>query len=136
MAQTNILVIDDQLEVRTILVKMLESGGYQAVSASNGEEGLRIYRSGQFDLIITDIIMPEKEGLETIMAIKRQDKRIKIIAISGFVETPYLESARLLGADRILTKPCSRQRLLDTVHELLGPSAAEAAPEAARPTLS
>lgn len=125
MAQTNILVIDDQPEVRTILVKMLESGGYQAVSASNGEEGLRIYRSGRFDLIITDIIMPEKEGLETIMAIKRQDKRIKIIAISGFVETPYLESARLLGADRILTKPCPRQRLLDTVRELLGNGAEE-----------
>jgi CheY-like chemotaxis protein len=134
MAQANILVIDDQPEVRAVLVKMLISGGYEATSASNGDEGLRIYRSGHFDLIITDIIMPEKEGLETIMAVKRENKRVKIIAISGFVEAPYLESARLLGADRILTKPCPRQRLLDTVRELLDPGATATGPETDQPT--
>ena len=131
-----ILIIDDQPEVREVMQRILTGAGYQVEVAAGGDLGIRLHEQQPFDLIMTDLVMPDKEGIETIMEIRRSDRKVKIIAISGFVETPYLESARLLGADRILTKPCPRQRLLDTVRELLGDGAADAAPETAKPTPS
>lgn len=114
-----ILVIDDQLDVRTILSRLLAGAGHDTVTASNGLDGLRLHEQQSFDLIITDIVMPEKEGLETIRDLRRKDKTVRLIAISGFTDSPYLECARLLGADRILGKPCSRDDLLAAVEAVL-----------------
>ena len=78
-----ILIIDDDVHIRTILRKTLQSEGYQVVEASNGNEGVRLYREKPVELIITDLIMPEKEGIETIMELGRDFPDVKIIAMSG-----------------------------------------------------
>lgn len=121
-----ILVIDDQPEVREIMQRILAGAGYQVEAAAGGDVGIRLHEQRPFDLIMTDLVMPDKEGIETIMEIRRADRNVKIIAISGFIDSPYLDTARHLGANRILPKPCSRQIILDTVRDLL----AEAPPPA------
>ena len=123
-----ILVIDDQPEIREIMQRILAGNGYEVAVASNGDAGIRLHEAEPFDLIMTDLVMPDKEGIETIMEIRRADRQVKIIAISGFIDSPYLDTARHLGANRILPKPCSRQIILNTVRELLGETAPPAPP--------
>ncbi len=117
-----ILVIDDDIQVRQMLKQMLERGGYAVVDASNGEEGIRLYRDEPTDLVITDIIMPEKEGIETIMELKREFPDVKIIAVSGGGRVDpghYLEIAHRCGGDRTFTKPFDRAELLEAIQQLL-----------------
>ncbi|MCH8809524.1 MAG: response regulator, partial [Proteobacteria bacterium] len=78
-----ILIIDDEDELRSMLRQMLEQAGHEVTEAVNGAEGIRLYEQDRPDLIITDIIMPEKEGVETIIALRRADPDLPIIAISG-----------------------------------------------------
>ena len=75
-----ILIIDDETNILLMLKKMLERAGYEIDLASNGEEGLRLFSNASFDLVITDIIMPEKEGLETIREMRKMQPEMKIIA--------------------------------------------------------
>jgi YesN/AraC family two-component response regulator len=101
---------------------MLERSGYDVVEASTGKEGIRLYRENPTDLIITDLIMPEKEGIETIHELKRDFPDVNIIAISGggrIGPEDYLHMAKMLGAQRTLSKPVERETLLKTVNELL-----------------
>ena len=117
-----VLVIDDDIQIVHALRKLLEGEGYEVTAASNGNDGLRVFRERQIDLVITDIIMPEKEGLETIMEFKREKPDLGIIAISGggWLEAdPYLVTAKRIGADRTLAKPMERKSLLAAVRELL-----------------
>lgn len=117
-----ILVIDDEDQVRATLRKMLENAGYEVVEAGNGNEGIRLYQENPTDLVITDIIMPDKEGMETIWDLKREYPNVKIIAISGgggFEPGPYLEIAEGFGAMRILSKPFDAEELLVAIRELL-----------------
>src|SRR5919108_2919694 len=96
-----ILIIDDDDQIRRMLCQALEQAGYEAVEARDGQEGLEHYRAAPTDLIITDILMPGKEGLETIMELRREVPGVKIIAISGGGQTgnmTFLEIARYLGA--------------------------------------
>jgi len=81
MAQ--ILIIDDEATIRDLLVKILEREGYKTITAADGKEGIRIFRENPADLIITDLIMPEKEGIETIMELRRDFRDVKVIAMSG-----------------------------------------------------
>lgn len=102
---------------------MLKSSGYEISEAPNGKVALRLCKEKQADLIITDLIMPEKEGIETIVEIKRDFPEIKIIAISGGGQSDpetYLALAKKLGAERTLAKPFEMKELLKTVEELLG----------------
>ena len=102
---------------------MLRRAGYEVVEASNGIEGLRLYREKRPHLVITDIVMPKKEGLETILDLKREDPQLKIIAISGGGRVgpeSYLDIAEGFGADRILAKPFDSKELLEVMHDLLG----------------
>ena len=118
----HILIIDDDATVRTMLKAMLEREGYVVKEASNGVEGQRIYRQSPAQLIITDILMPEKEGIETIMELRREFPEVKIIAISGggFIGSEeYLEIAKTAGALRALPKPFSREDLLKAIQEIL-----------------
>ncbi|RLB31609.1 MAG: response regulator, partial [Deltaproteobacteria bacterium] len=78
-----ILVIDDDEQIRHILRRFLERAGYEVLEASNGQEGMALYRKEGPELVITDIIMPKKEGMETIMDMKGEFPKAKIIAISG-----------------------------------------------------
>lgn len=113
-----ILLIDDEELVRDTLEEILRSAGHEVTTAENGEVGLERYRQATFDLVITDIIMPEKEGLQTIIDIIETNPRQRVIAISGGGRDKhydYLESARVFGAMDVLTKPISVDDLLTRV---------------------
>lgn len=126
-----ILLIDDDPALRSAVAQSLARSGYQVVEAGNGAEGLSIYRADPADLIITDIVMPEKEGLETIMELRKEFPSVKVIAISGGGRNrpgDYLPVAKRLGANRALAKPFSRSELLAVVRELLGTEGGPNAP--------
>jgi DNA-binding response OmpR family regulator len=117
-----ILVVDDDDKVRQAICDALELHGHEIVPAGNGVRALESYKAGVFDLVITDIVMPEKEGLETIIELRGLSPDLAILAISGggsFVPGGYLKSALMLGADKALEKPFSLSILLDVVDELL-----------------
>lgn len=133
---SRILIIDDDPHVRDLLVRVLEHEGYEVSLAANGLEGLDAARSVRPDLVITDIFMPEKEGLTTIMDLKRIRPSMGVIAISGgghFARGDYLDVAIDMGASAGLPKPLDLDRLRATVARLLesGP-----APEEPRVTLN
>lgn len=118
-----ILIIEDDLTIREVLRQILEHVGYEVMEASDGKEGISLYRERQADLIITDIIMPKKEGLETIMDLWAEFPELKIIAISGggrLGPETYLELAEGFGANRLLNKPLGHEELLEAVQDLLG----------------
>ena len=117
-----ILIIDDDGPVRLILRKALESDGYEVMDAPNGKVGIELFKEERADLIICDLIMPEKEGIETIMELRRGFPEVKIIAISGGgrgAPDQYLSSAKRLGANATMTKPFEREELLEAVRKLL-----------------
>ena len=117
-----ILIIDDEDELRSMLRRMLEQAGHKVTEAVNGAEGIQLYKQDRPDLIITDIIMPEKEGVETIIALRRADPDLPIIAISGggrLEATDFLTMTKKLGARRTLSKPFRRDQLLEAVDECL-----------------
>jgi CheY-like chemotaxis protein len=117
-----ILVIDDNMVVRNTIVQILESEGYEVVSAEDGRRGLFVFRSEKPDLVVTDIIMPEKEGIETIRDIRSEVPDAKIIAISGggrIGNTDFLKIARQLGASDIVAKPLDPDHFLDVVKNCL-----------------
>jgi len=124
----NILVIDDDSSTRVLIRFVLEKAGYCVFEAANGMKGIQIFNKNKIDLIVTDIIMPEKEGLETIIELRKTCPEIKIIAISageGDVskQNEYLDLANNLGADQVVGKPIigiSKERLLNSVKALLG----------------
>ena len=120
-----ILVIDDEKDIRTIYRTILECEGFEVEEAADGMQGLNLFRKNPADLIITDIMMPEKEGIETIKEFKKDFPDVKIIAISGggSLGSPeiYLRIANKLGAVRTFQKPVHRQELVSSVCELINP---------------
>jgi CheY-like chemotaxis protein len=119
-----ILVIDDDASVREVVSEMLRLEGHAVTIAENGREALRMLAADPFDLVITDLIMPEQEGIETISEIRRTNRSIPIVAISGggrLGPGDYLETARYIGANATLAKPFARQELLATITTLLEP---------------
>jgi DNA-binding response OmpR family regulator len=128
----SILIIEDEADIRRALMKVLDREGFSVEAASFGEHGVELARNGSFDLIITDIIMPGIDGVETIRQIRATAPGIKVIAISGggnggpmnyepdAIKTDaYLAAADKLGADRLFTKPFEREEILSAVRELL-----------------
>lgn len=118
-----ILIIDDDHHILLMIKKMLERVGYEVDLASNGDKGLELFKKLPVDLVITDIIMPEKEGLETIREMKRLRSDLKIIAMSGGGKVSsdnYLNTAKIFGASRILSKPFSQKQMVSAVQDLLG----------------
>jgi len=112
-----------------MLHKTLERAGYEVQDAADGKYVLEAYRRNPCDLILTDLIMPQKEGLETITEVRRFNPRVKIIAMSGGGRagpTGYLDMAKQLGAKRTLAKPFSREQLLDAIAEVLANTSLEA----------
>jgi DNA-binding NtrC family response regulator len=114
-----ILIVDDDADVRLVLRRMLEPDGYEVAEAAHGREALEAVLEKPFDLVITDLIMPEKEGIETIQAIHHRYPAIKIIAISGAYGTDYLRIAKHLGAHEVMQKPLRLEAVLGTVGRLL-----------------
>lgn len=120
-----ILIIDDDHHILLMIKKMLERAGFEIELASNGNEGLELFKRIQADLVITDIIMPEKEGLETIREMKRLRSDLKIIAMSGggkISADNYLNTAKIFGASKVLEKPFSQKTMISAVTDLLGAS--------------
>ena len=117
----HVLVIDDDDPVREMLRMTLERNGYEVRTAEDGEKGLRLMRQQAPDLVVIDIVMPNKEGLETIPELRRDFPGVKIIGISGAGEGPgsYLATAKHLGASRTFSKPLNIPQFLDAVRELL-----------------
>lgn len=117
-----ILLIDDDDMFRKMVRVMLVGAGYEVQEADSGETGLACYRQQHADVVITDILMPDMEGLETIRALVGIDPRVRIIAVSGsspgWVED-YLQDASAFGARRVLQKPVTLNQLLTAVSEVL-----------------
>ncbi|HEY9078938.1 response regulator [Magnetovibrio sp.] len=117
-----VLVIEDDDAVRFSLQAALESMGHTVESASNGVEGVEKCISGAFDLVITDLIMPEKDGVETILELKLNNPELKIVAISGGGRNvDIMETTYQIGADCALTKPFSVKDLGDCLNRVLVP---------------
>jgi len=117
-----ILIIDDEAAIAMMLKKMVEKAGHKAETAVNGNEGLQLFETFKPDLLITDIVMPEKEGLEIIFELRRKNPNLKIIAISGggrFQYEGYLNSAKHLGANKVFQKPLDLKELISSISELL-----------------
>jgi CheY-like chemotaxis protein len=120
-----ILIVDDEHLARITVRKILERAGHRIVEAGNGVEGLNALRTQQFDLVITDIIMPDMEGVEMIGHMKRLKPDQRIIAVSGGGRTrnlDFLKMAEQHGAARSLPKPFSQSDLLQAVQDVLSQS--------------
>lgn len=118
-----ILVVDDEPSMRLAVSEHLRRGGHEVASAANGQEALKLMAETSYDLLITDILMPEKEGIETIRDVRRLHPETKIIAISGGGRYDagdyYLSIASQFGTDATLAKPFSGRELMETVARVL-----------------
>jgi DNA-binding response OmpR family regulator len=117
-----ILVIDDEAAVRYAITRILEKNGYEVATAADGVRGMSQFHAWHPDLVITDLIMPEQEGMQTIKQLRQADPAVKILAISGggrIVNVDFLQVARRIGADEILAKPFDSRELLSMVRRLL-----------------
>ena len=117
-----ILVIDDDGDVRTVLREILEAVGHDVLEAANGDAGIRLCHEGPVDLVTTNIVMPEKDGLETIKELRHDFPDVRIVAISGYDKGDrlgYLSLAEEYGAQRTFTKPFRREDIVEAVHDLL-----------------
>ena len=118
-----ILVIDDEPLIRSTVVTILNREGFSVEEASDGKAGIAMFHKSPQDLVITDIFMPNRDGIEIVMELKRSSPRTKIIAMTGGGQTRMMEiasAAKLLGADHILHKPFERESLLAAVNAALG----------------
>jgi DNA-binding response OmpR family regulator len=118
-----ILVIDDEPLIRSTVVTILTREGFSVEEASDGTVGIAMVHKNQPDLVITDIFMPNRDGIEIVMELKRSHPRTKVIAMTGGGQTRMMEvasAAQILGADYILHKPFERESLLAAVNATLG----------------
>ena len=118
-----ILVVDDDREMRRVLSYILKKEGHIVASAANGEEAIKLYRKEPSDLIVMDIIMPVKDGIDTIVELRKEYPDVKILAISGggtrLEVGQNLKAARQIGAEYTLAKPFTRQELFEVVRGVL-----------------
>ena len=117
-----ILVIDDEEGMRALLRGLLEKEGHKVLEAPDGMAGIRLYQENRPDLVITDIFMPEKEGTQTILELRKNNPNVKIIAISGgelAARIDVLGTAKIFGALRVLAKPFRLEDMRQAVKELL-----------------
>lgn len=116
-----VLIMDDEEPMRDVMRTILEEDGHDVQEAANGAVGLDMYRAQPADVVVTDLIMPEKDGIETIRDLRREFPNVKIIAISGRGGVGIkanLERARLIGADVAIQKPCGPSEIRDAVRVL------------------
>jgi|CXWL01.1.fsa_nt_gi two-component system response regulator (stage 0 sporulation protein F) len=120
MSLATILIIEDQASVRGLLVQVLKDAGYQVWEADNGRLGLEQFRAHPVDLVLTDLEMPEMNGLEVIVALTRSYVGVKIMAMSG-ANPAELQKATRCGARQIFPKPLDLTALLQAIHAELRP---------------
>jgi len=116
---SSVLVVDDQDQVRQLIRETLEQAGYEVEEARDGKEGLELYRAKLPDLVIMDLLMPDQDGLEAIMRLRREFPDTRVIAMTGGSHMigilNFLDVAKMLGARRTLQKPFELKVLLDAV---------------------
>ena len=125
-----VLIIDDEDYVRMTLSQALEDEGHTVLLASNGLDGLSLYAEGKPDLVITDVLMPDKEGLETIIELRKIEPDVKVIVISGggrVNNLDFLEMAKKFGATATLKKPFPIDEFCRVVKSCLEQAPANAA---------
>jgi CheY-like chemotaxis protein len=118
-----ILLIEDDENIRKMLRISLESYGYAVTEAGDGKEGMASYKASPADLVLTDLVMPEKEGLETIRELRKTNSQVKIIAMSGGSRSnagENLKMAKLFGATALISKPFEISKLAQTIADVLG----------------
>ncbi|MBF0144322.1 MAG: response regulator [Magnetococcales bacterium] len=121
----SILVVDDEPQVRNVLKQLLEREGYEVSLADNGTSGLELFREQRPDLLITDVLMPEKSGFQLIRACKRDEPELPVIAITGgggkYAPELLGATAKDFGADVCLVKPFTNNEVIAAVARLLSP---------------
>jgi DNA-binding response OmpR family regulator len=124
----NVLLIDDDEMLRTVLAIAMEQAGHKVLQADDGQKGVELSRTASVDIVVTDLIMPVQEGVETIMTLRRERPRLPIIAISGGVSNSklYLDIAGKIGAKRMLPKPFAPRQLVALIEEILSEESAKA----------
>ena len=128
---SRILIIDDNEDFSAALGKALNRAGYEVTRAHNGKVGLQLYRESKFDLVLSDILMPETDGLELIFALRKTDPEVPIIAMSGGghgAAEHYLQVAGVSGANAMIRKPFSPDALIELVKTQLAVKALPGAP--------
>jgi CheY-like chemotaxis protein len=115
-----VLVVDDEEPIREILREALESVGHRVLTASDGREALRAYHEQQPDVVITDIVMPRRSGIDLVLELSRLSPPPRVIAISGVTGKPFLDAAREANVARTFVKPFDVMVVVRTVTELAG----------------
>lgn len=119
---SRILIVDDDEQIRQLFKRILEENGHRVYTAADGAEGVKLYKAELPDLMLLDIIMPNKEGIEVIIEITNEYKDAKIIAISGGGRgnaKDYLSFAMDFGAKFIIEKPVSPEKLIEAINNVL-----------------
>lgn len=118
-----ILVADDVAEISNLIAKFLEPFGYKVISARSGREVIELARTNQCDLVVTDLFMPDGDGIEVIQTLKQAASPLRVLAISGGTQDQEaahcLARAKAAGADAALSKPFDRKQLLTAVESVL-----------------
>lgn len=121
--KAKILLIEDDELVRALIAEVIMQAGYEVTQAENGKVGTKLFFENQFDLVITDIFMPEQDGIETILKLTKKQPGVKVFAISGGGERQsggmFLDHAKLLGAHKVFAKPVEPKELLSAIKEEL-----------------
>lgn len=114
-----VLVVDDEPEIRQMIREALSRAGYDVTEAADGKAAIEALRKHPFDVVISDILMPEKDGLEVIMYLQRESPMTKCIAMSAPSNRVFLQSAQLLGATRVVEKPFTATEMEEAVRHIL-----------------
>lgn len=114
-----VLVIDDEEGIRNVLQRTLVAVGFDVIAAKSGEEGTNVFRRERVDVVVVDMVLPKKDGVETIMDIRRGFPQAKFIAMSGEKNSEMLGLAEKVGAQMRLTKPFTRQQLIGAIEQVL-----------------
>ena len=118
MKTLTVLVADDEEGIRCLFQEALRDAGYEVALAASGREVLEMLKARPIDVVVTDLVMPDQDGIDIIRAIRRANPEVKTIAMSG--ASGFLTTARLLGASATLAKPVTPKELLDKVREVCG----------------
>lgn len=137
MKPCSILVVDDEPGMRDMISQVLTAAGHHVMIAGDGQQAIKLMGEHRFDLVVTDVIMPERDGIEVIGELRRKRPQVRIIAMSGGGHVPveqYLKIAKGVGAHAVLEKPFSNRALLDTIEKLLPDPAAPRPPQSPNST--
>lgn len=118
----DILLVDDNVQLRELLAEALADAGHQVIQAGDGRTAIRLLRERSFAAVVSDMIMPEADGAEVMAAMRGRQPRPRLVIISGggsIEPMRYLQMARVLGADEVLQKPFPPSRLIDLLARLL-----------------